>query len=187
MKKTTKDFGEYRTGSAKTKVEQFFWHTFCDHYLEIIKDRLYNQGSYGKWEVDSAKFTLYYALLSILKLLAPVTPHITEEIYQLYFRKSEHSRSIHVSDWPKFDSSLADRKAEKTGDLAVDVIASIRKFKSETSLSMAEPLQRVTIDSSLVKPVLKDIQKTMRIENISIGKTKGKESETFKIGLEIRK
>ena len=187
VKKTTKDFEEYMTGSAKTKVEQFFWHTFCDHYLEIVKDRLYNQSSYEKWEADSAKFTLYRVLLSILKLLAPVTPHVTEEIYQLYFRKNERSKSIHVSDWPRFDSSFVDRNAEKVGDIAVDVIASIRKFKSENSISLAEPLRYVTIDSNRVKPVLKDIQKTMRIENIRIGRAKGKVSEIFKIELEIRK
>ncbi len=187
VKETTKDFEEYKTGSAKREVEQFFWHTFCDHYLEIVKDRFYNQGSYEKWEVDSAKFTLYYVLLSILKLLAPITPHITEEIYQNYFKKSEGKRSVHVSDWPKFDSSLVDRKAEKTGDIAVDIIASIRKFKSRNSMSLAEPLRYVMIDSNKVKPVLKDIQKTMKIKNIKIGKAKGFKSETFKIGLEIVK
>ncbi|UCC91324.1 MAG: valine--tRNA ligase, partial [Candidatus Aenigmatarchaeota archaeon] len=187
VKETTKDFEEYRTGSAKRKTEQFFWHTFCDSYLEIVKDRLYNPGSYERYEIESARFTLYHVLLSILKLLAPITPHITEEIYQHYFRRNERSKSIHVSDWPKFDSSLTDRKSEKIGDIAVDVISSIRKFKSANSLSLAEPLRCATIDSNKLKPVLKDIQKTMRIENIRIGKAKGKESETFKIGLEIRK
>jgi len=187
VKETTKDFEVYKTGGAKAKVEQFFWHTFCDFYLEIVKDRLYNQRSYERFEIESAKFTLYYVLLSILKLLAPIVPHITGEIYQHYFRRSERSKSIHISEWPKFDSSLVDRKSEKIGDIAADVIASVRKFKSENSMSLAEPLRYVTIGSSQVKPVLKDIQKTMKIENIKIGKTKGKETETFKIGLEITK
>lgn len=187
VKGATEDFEKYRTGGAKRKVEQFFWKTFCDYYLEIVKDRLYNQGSYEKYEIESAKYALYHALLSILKLLAPIVPHITEEIYQHYFRKNERSKSIHVSDWPKFDSSLVDRKAEKTGDIAIDVIASLRRFKSENSLSLAEPIRHVTIDSVQVKPVLKDIQKTMSIENVKIGKAKGLESEEFKIRLEIMK
>jgi len=67
------------------------------------------------------------------------------------------------------------------------VISGIRKFKSENSMSLAEPLRYVTIDSKQVKPVLKDIQKTMRIGNIKIGKAKGKRTETFKIGLDVTK
>ncbi|NIP40248.1 MAG: valine--tRNA ligase [Candidatus Aenigmarchaeota archaeon] len=187
IRKTTKDFENYRTGSAKRRVEQFFWHTFCDYYLEIVKDRLYNQGSYERYEIDSAKYTLYHVLFSILKLISPVMPYITEEIYQSYFRKHERSKSVHISDWPKFDSSLVDRKAEKTGDLAIDIITSIRRFKSENSISLAEPLKSVTIDSSQVKPVLKDIEKTMRIGNVKIGKARGLESEIFRVKLEIVK
>ena len=187
VKETTKDFEEYRTGNAKRRVEHFFWHVFCDNYLEIVKDRLYRSGSYEKYETDSAKFTLHYVLLSILKLLAPIVPHLTEDIYQHYFRKIEGRKSIHISSWPRFDSSLTDRKSEKIGDIAVDVISGIRKFKSENSMSLAEPLRYVTIDSKQVKPVLKDIQKTMRIGNIKIGKAKGKRTETFKIGLDVTK
>jgi valyl-tRNA synthetase len=187
IRETTKDFEEYRTGEAKRKTEQFFWHVFCDYYLEIVKDRLYNEGSYERWETESAKFVLHHVLLSVLKLLAPIVPHITEEIYQIYFRKSEGHKSIHVSGWPEFDSSLADRKSEKIGDIAVDVIAYLRRFKSESSLSMAEPLRYVTIGSNKVKPVLKDIQKTMRIGNVKTGKAKGLKTEVFGIGLEIVK
>ncbi|MEE9323018.1 MAG: valine--tRNA ligase [Candidatus Aenigmarchaeota archaeon] len=187
IKVSTEFFEKYEYSRTKAETENFFWHTFCDYYLEIVKDRLYNQDSYERYEIDSAKYTLYHVLLSILKLMAPIMPHITEEIYQHYFRKSEHLKSIHISNWPKFDSSLADRKAEKTGDLAIDVIAGIRKFKSENSISLAEPIKYVTIDSNRVKPVLKDIQKTMKIKSIKIGKAKGKETETFRIGLEIEK
>lgn len=183
----TKDFESYRTGEAKRKIEQFFWHVFCDYYLEIVKDRLYNEASYEKHEVESAKFVLYYVLLSVLKLFAPIVPHITEEIYQTYFRKIEGRKSIHICDWPEFDSSLVDRKSERVGDIAVDIIASIRKFKSEKSLSLAEPLRYVTIDSVQAKPVLREIQKTMRIETIKIGKAEERETERFKIKLEIKK
>ncbi|NIO20201.1 MAG: valine--tRNA ligase [Candidatus Aenigmarchaeota archaeon] len=187
IKVSTEFFDRYEYSKTKAETEKFFWHTFCDYYLEIVKDRLYNKGSYEKWEIDSVKYTLYYALLSILKLMSPITPHITEEVYQLYFRKSERDKSIHISKWPEFDNSLIDHKAEKVGDMAVDIIASVRKFKSENSISLAEPLRSVTIDSSQVKPVLREIQKTMKVENIKIGKAKGRETENFKIKLEIMK
>jgi len=187
VREATRDYEGYMTGNAKRKTEQFFWHVFCDYYLEIVKDRLYNPGSYERFEMDSAKFTLYHVLLSVLKILAPIIPHVTEEVYQAYFRKFEKSKSIHVSVWPGFDPSLTDRKAEKTGDAAVDVISSVRKFKSESSLSMAEPVRYLTVDSSLVKPVLREIQKTMKVGSVKIGKAKGRVTETFKIWLDIVK
>ncbi len=114
-------------------------------------------------------------------------PHITEEIYHLYFAKAEDKKSIHISAWPQLDSSLASRKAEKAGDMAIDVIAAIRKFKSANSMPMPHPLRAVTIASNAVRPVLRDIQKTMKIESAKIGKLKEKTTETekFKIELEI--
>ena len=187
VKVSTDYFEKYEYSKTKAETENFFWHVFCDYYLEMVKDRLYNHGSYEKWEIDSAKYTLYYVLLSILKLMAPIMPHITEEIYQQYFRKHERHKSIHISEWPAYDSSLAGRKSEKVGDCAVDVIACIRKFKSENSMSLAEPLRHVTIDSNDVKPVLKDIQKTMKIKDIRIGKAKAFETEAFGIKLDIMK
>ncbi len=187
IKVSTELFERYEYSKTKAEAEKFFWHTFCDYYLEIIKDRLYNPDSYEKWEVESAKFTLYHVLSSILKLLAPILPHITEEIYQHYFRKHETAKSIHLCEWPEFEPSFVNKKAEETGDMAVDIIARIRKFKSDNSLSLAEPLRYVTIDSNRVRPVLRDIQKTMKIENIRTGKAEGLETETFGIKLAINK
>ena len=43
-------------------------------------------------------------------------PHITEEIYSLYFKEKEKFKSIHISGWPKYDESFVDEAAEKTGD-----------------------------------------------------------------------
>jgi valyl-tRNA synthetase len=187
IKEVTKNFENYRTGEAKRMIEQFFWHVFCDYYLEIVKNRLYNKDKYSKESIDSAKFTLYHSLLSILKLLAPIIPHITEEIYHLYFVRKERKSSIHVSGWPTFERRLTDRKAERLGDLAVDIISTLRRYKSDHNLSMVEPLERVIIDSKEVKPVLRDIKETMKIRNLEIGKAKGLKTEVFGIVIEVCK
>jgi valyl-tRNA synthetase len=150
---------------------------------------MYNKDGYEAWEIESANWTLYYAMLSIIKLIAPIMPHITEEIYHLYFDKIEGYKSIHISPWPKYDVSLKDKKAESIGDVAIDVIAAIRKFKAENSLSVAHPLNYVVIGSPKVKSLLREIEKTLKINHIKIGKPKRKdiESEKFKIALEINK
>jgi valyl-tRNA synthetase len=189
IKVSTASFEKYEYSRAKAEIENFFWHTFCDYYLEIVKDRLYNPVGYEEWEIDSARYTLYYVLLSVLKIIAPITPHITEEIYQHYFRRTEGHKSIHVSQWPEFDASLVSKKAEKAGDMAADVIAAIRKYKSANSLPMNAPLSYVTIDTNAVRPVLKDIEKTMKIGSARIAKPKAAtiETEKFKLALEILK
>ncbi|MBU3941956.1 MAG: class I tRNA ligase family protein, partial [Nanoarchaeota archaeon] len=87
---------------GQSETEKFFWQQFCDNYLEIVKDRLYNKENYSKEAVDSAHYTLYNITLAILKLMAPIMPHITEEIYHLYFAEIEGLKSIHGSDWPKY-------------------------------------------------------------------------------------
>jgi valyl-tRNA synthetase len=187
IKASTAAFEKYEYSRAKIDTENFFWHTFCDYYLEIVKDRLYNQDAYEKWEVASAKYTLYYALLSVLKLIAPIMPHITEEIYHLYFSGIEKCSSIHISAWPHYDAALVDKKAEKSGDMAIDVIAAIRKFKAANSMSVAEPLRYVTIGSNAVRPLLREIQKTMKLESVKVGKAKGPATENFRLALEIVK
>ena len=73
--------GEYAT--ARNEIERFFWSDLCDNYLELAKARLYQEEGI---ERTAAAWTLYQALLTVLKLLAPYLPYITEEIYQGLFR-----------------------------------------------------------------------------------------------------
>lgn len=186
VKVSTEFFDKYEYSRTKAETEKFFWKVFCDFYLEMVKDRLYNSGEYEKWEVESAKYSLYTSLLTVLKLVAPIMPYITEEVYQHYFRKHEGGNSIHVCGWPEYDSSVVDRKAEKAGDLAADVIAAVRKFKTDHSLSMVEPLESATVDSEGARTVLRDVQKTMKIKDIRIGKAKGMETEAFGVKIDVR-
>jgi len=98
IKQTTSSFETYEYSKVKNDVEQFFWHDFADNYLEIVKNRVYQ----GKGEKKkSAQYALYQGLFAILKMMAPITPFITEEIYQTYFKKTEKDESIHISNWPE--------------------------------------------------------------------------------------
>jgi valyl-tRNA synthetase len=183
VKSCTGAFDQYEYSRAKAEAENFFWHTFCDYYLEMVKDRLYNPDKYGKHVTDSAKYTLYHSLLSILKMMAPITPYITEEIYHLYFAKKEGFDSIHISPWPL--AGVEDKEAEKLGDIAADVIAAIRKYKSEKGLSLAEPLGRVVVNSKDAEQVFDVIKATMKAGEIVHGKADQLKTEGFGIGLNI--
>jgi valyl-tRNA synthetase len=170
IKNCTETFDEYEYARVKNDVEKFFWHTFCDNYLEIVKDRIYNdQGE----KTVAAQYTLYRTLLSILKLIAPIMPFITEEIYQMYFKDKDKAESIHVSAWPEYDKQEINEKAEEAGDLAVEIIAMVRKIKSENNKSLKEPVKKLTIEAKDTKPfnlILDDLKATTRAKDIEFGK-----------------
>ncbi|MEM3127094.1 MAG: valine--tRNA ligase, partial [Candidatus Woesearchaeota archaeon] len=111
IKESTETMDQFEYSKTKHEVEKFFWHIFCDYYLEICKDRIYNSQKYSEKSKQSAQFTLYESLLSVLKLMAPITPFITEEIYHHYFSKKEKKKSIHNSSWPEFNSKYIDEEA----------------------------------------------------------------------------
>jgi len=100
IKNSTESFERYEYSRIKIDIENFFWKDFCDNYLEIVKKRVY-QGTGDK--NLSAQYTLYKSLLTILKLIAPIMPFITEEIYQTYYKKYEKDKSIHLCKWPEHE------------------------------------------------------------------------------------
>lgn len=84
-------------------------------------------------------------MLAITKLFAPFMPHITEELYQGYFREHDGAPSVHVSAWPAAHEDWIDEKVEAAGDAIIQILGGVRKYRSEKQLSMKAPLQLLTI------------------------------------------
>ena len=131
--------------AAMEAAESFFWRDLCDNYIEIAKKRLYGDEGYGAAERRGAQFALYTALLSVLKMMAPVVPHITEEIHSLYFAGMEGAESIHVSSWPSPPPEWSDADAEEAGELGLSVIEGMRKVKSMAKASVAAPVGTLSV------------------------------------------
>tara|TARA_B100001971_G_scaffold90577_1_gene83529 strand:+ start:1245 stop:3659 length:2415 start_codon:yes stop_codon:yes gene_type:complete len=159
VKESTENFMNYEYSHTKLATETFFWHTFCDNYLEIIKDRLYNADKRGKEARLSAQYGLYHGLLTIIKLMAPITPFITEELYQLYYKKHEKSKSVHITSWPKLN--LIDEKAEKIGDFFVYILQHVRRAKSEKNLSLKKPVKKLIAKGKLSKADFEKIRQDL--------------------------
>ena len=156
IKNSTENFEKYEYSKVKSDVEQFFWNDFCDNYLEIVKKRVYQ----GKGEKKlSAQYVLYNSLLTILKMIAPIMPFITEEIYQEYFKKIEKEKSIHLNEWPKankiensedlklFYQSLSEIRQEKSKNqkpMNSEIILTLNKAIFEKLNDMLEDLRNVT-------------------------------------------
>ena len=178
----TKKFDEYHYADAKQEIEVFFWHIFCDQYLEVVKHRAYG-------EDDSANYTLYKSLLTILKLFAPIIPFITEELYEKLFKLEEKDVSIHVSSWPEVEKEFLNEEIEEIGDMTVAIISSLRQYKSNNEMALNTPLEKLTIEcdketKKKLEKTFDDIKGTMKVEEIGFGKG-DIEVEGYKIKIKV--
>ncbi len=190
IEQSTLSFDKYEYVRTKLETEKFFWQIFCDNYLEIVKDRFYNPQNYNEDAIVSAKYTLYTTLFTLLKLMAPITPHITEEIYHLYFAAKDGKKSIHNSDWPSYDSSIIDEKIEFSGKLALDIITAIRKFKSEQTFSLKVELQKIIIEcneeqKNSIMSMQKDVLSTGKVLSMEFDKADKEFAKEIGIGTGI--
>ncbi len=162
---------DYNISEGKQKTEIFFWKLFCDDYLEIVKHRLYNESGDKK---TSAQYALYNSLLTILKLISPITPFITEEIYQKKFKDFEKSKSIHISKWPdmkiKFDKKISE-KANKFRDILFKVRQEKSKAKKSMNAEIILTIPKKNYDV-LKAGMLEDLKNVVNAKEIKTGKFK---------------
>jgi valyl-tRNA synthetase len=119
------------------RTERFFW-SFCDDYVELVKSRAY--GDRNDASVRSAAVTLRIALSSLLRLLAPVLPYVTEEVWSWW-----QEGSVHLAAWPKADAVRPADADPLVYQVAAEVLADVRKVKSTKKVSLAAPVDRVCV------------------------------------------
>lgn len=140
--KTISLLNGYEIGQARHEIDELFWKDFCDYYIEIAKERLYQPEKHGEMNRYSGQYALYYSLLGILKLYAIYTPFVTEYIYQEFFRKYEKEQSIHQTIW---QTDEINENYLTFGEHVKEVIGEVRKQKSEKQLSMKEEIPELII------------------------------------------
>jgi len=172
-------YKEYDYATVKSEVEQFFWNELADNYLEMAKKRLYDLSDPGR---DGARYSLYSAIITLLKLFAPILPHITESIYLELFATAEAETSIHRSTWPVADNYLIDERAEHVGASLVQIATAIRRYKSESKLSLGTEIATLILgvtESSLI-PYLReaesDIMSITRAKQLIVDREYGPDS-----------
>jgi valyl-tRNA synthetase len=152
----TRAFQDYDYSSAMSITEAYFWHDLADNYLELVKGRLYGQRGAAR---DGAIYALCQALFATIKLLAPILPHVTEEIYRTLYASHEASISLHRSRWPVGDPSWEDELADRLGEALVEAITTVRRYKSKRHLPLATEIARlqITTDDQTLRDQLHDI------------------------------
>ena len=160
--------------TALEEIRNFTWHQFCDSYVEAIKHRLYKPEEYGEKRKKAAQHTLYTAIYRILQLLAPIIPHLTEEIHQHMYADNMKHKSIHTSPWPVPEVEKIDEEAEKYGDLIIAVIGEIRRDKAERKMPLNTPIKKLIIyggskkGAHILDQAKEDIAGTCKTEEIEI-------------------
>lgn len=152
LQRVTETFVAYRNYLEKNEfslaldtIERFFWNDFCDNYLEIIKDQLFNPAPYAVGQVCATQWTLYTVGLRILQMYAPYLPHVTETLYQTVYRYTAGITSIHQT---RFATVQLPHRYEHTKHIAnciIAIVSQIRKLKTERQLSLKTALNNLTI------------------------------------------
>ncbi|WEG10316.1 valine--tRNA ligase [Microbacterium horticulturae] len=142
VRDATKAYEAYDHARALEVTESFFW-TFCDDYLELVKERAYDRSDVGQ---ASAALALRLALSTLLRLLAPVLAFASEEAWSWF-----EEGSIHTAEWPAPLGGWGDERVLATASAA---LIGIRRAKTEAKASQKTPVSRLTITAD---PVTRDL------------------------------
>ncbi|MBI5746385.1 MAG: valine--tRNA ligase [Nitrospirae bacterium] len=127
IKVVTESLEDYRFDLASQALYQFVWHEFCDWHIEFIKDTLQKEDE----EREDTISVLLYTFDSVLRLLHPFMPFITEEVRRSIPHEGE---SVMVSAFPKAKGALTDPEAEDQVSIIKDIILGIRNLRGEMNI-----------------------------------------------------
>jgi valyl-tRNA synthetase len=133
----------YRFHEAANRIYDFFWGEFCDWYLELIKPRLNFEEGAEKSQAVAACTNLVHLFEAALRLLHPVMPFITEEIWQAIYEGHPPLKSIALAAYPQADERQYDLNAETEMAILQDLIVNVRNLRAELKV---EPKVKVPLE-----------------------------------------
>ena len=130
----------YEHSRALEVTESFFW-TFCDDYLELVKERAYNRdGAWDEASAASARAALAIVIDNVVRLLAPYLPYVTEEVWSWY-----REGSVHTAPWPVVVDLAGVEGDPSALEAASTALIVLRRVKSEAKVSPRTPFLAVTV------------------------------------------
>jgi len=141
-KEVNENLNNYDLGVATQKIYDFIWNEFCDWYIEIVKTRLYGENTESKL---IAQIVLNTVLINSLKLLHPIMPFVTEEIYMELYNIDE---SIMVSEFPTFNADWDFSAEEKSVENLKEIIVGIRNLRSNLNVHPSKKSELIFVTKS---------------------------------------
>ncbi|MBQ2941867.1 MAG: valine--tRNA ligase [Clostridia bacterium] len=138
----TRSLEKFDIGIAISAIYSFVWDWYCDWYIELVKPRLYNKDNPTKL---AAQRTLAYVLINSLKLLHPVMPFVTEEIYTALYGEDE---SIMVSKWPEYSDKLTFSEEFAETELVIGAIRAARNLRTEMNVPPSKKAKLIIVSEN---------------------------------------
>lgn len=168
IKECTTHMDGYEYQSTINKIQRFFWHDFCDNYLEYVKYRVYSEKEDKEHpKKQEALHTLNQVISTTIRLLAPITPHVSEEIYH-EICSPKKDRSIHIEAWPKYEEEYG-KEVEKVETLN-EIVKEIRQHKARNKMAQNAEIEkiRLTLPSGLDPVLQEELKQISKIKEIEI-------------------
>ena len=170
VKEVTENLDSFEIGVASAKVYDFIWDTYCDWYIELTKTRLNGTDEDAKL---TAQNVLCYVLVTLLKLLHPFMPFITEEIYQALPKCDGAEDILMTAQWPEYTEALSFPAEESAMEAVMDLIRAIRARRAEMNVppSKKAELMIVTDQAEPYQQGLHFIQRLAYASNVTFPET----------------
>ncbi|MFH1380716.1 MAG: valine--tRNA ligase, partial [Candidatus Omnitrophota bacterium] len=175
----SKSLESYRINEAANRIYEFIWHEFCDWYLELAKLTM---------QEPHTQITLYKVLEKSLRMLHPVMPFVTEEIWQRLPR--EHgTESIMITKWPHMQKAFISKKVDSDMDLLIKIIQAIRNLRATWRIEHGKEVDVfVKVGKKGTASILNAnddyIKRLARVKNLQISETVKKMEHTAFAGIE---
>ena len=186
LAKQVEEFNKNLTCNKSVEaIQNFVLEDFSRMYIKLIRDRVWP--AYKGDDKEAAFATCYYVLEKVVKLLAPMCPFITENLYQKMF---DAKTSIHLVDWPDVEKEFVNEKIEKEMDIARNIVEAPTPARHEENIKLRYVLQSLTVDGNdEVKAAAKDLKEIIEeLANVKEVKVEtlpgGKEFENGKLALD---
>jgi len=171
IERVTKNLDQYNVGIAVSAIEDFFIQDLSLWYVRRSRKRFKpaSDGSSGEARQEAIS-TLYYVLLNLSKLIAPVTPFFAEEMYNT-LKTSNMPESVHLCDWPK--SGKTDDKLEEKMTEVRNIVTLALAQRAKAGIKVRQPLASLKIPnpkSQIPKELLELIKDEVNVKKITFGK-----------------
>jgi len=170
---TSRSIEQYRFDHAAQTLYDFVWNEYCDWYLELSKPVLWNDGASAS-EKHGTLLTLLNVLETVLRLLHPMMPFITEEIWQSVApRLGRQGDTIMLAAWPTSDAEQSDTTAEDEIEWLKTVISAVRTIRSEANIAPSETLEvllgnATSRDAANLEKHLPSLQKLAKVGSAKV-------------------
>lgn len=167
VKSVTESMDDYDINKAVRAIQEFLLEDFSNWYIRR------NRRRFWKEETDEDKKavfnTTYEVLLGLVKLIAPITPFIAEELYHNLTDK----KTVHIEDYPTYDESLIDEKLEEKMDLVRRIVSLGRVSRENAQIKVRQPLSNVVVDGAyedIIGDLTDLIKEELNVKQVEFGK-----------------